>query len=109
MYVIDESVMRKRMVYNCSNDKVLARHAQNARRARWPRMWPLEIGQSALLCGRPSGDAHPVSDIKSQSVWNFGWNGTDVVLYYIVYGTHVRNSLYNNIRSICVVMCVNAM
>lgn len=51
---IDESVMRKCMVYNCSNDKVLARHAQNARRAGWFRMWPLEIGQSAPLSGRPS-------------------------------------------------------
>ena len=34
---------------------------------------------------------------------------TAVVLYYIVYGSHVRNSLYNNVRYIRVVMCVNAM
>ena len=28
-----------------------------------------------------------------------------VVLYYIVYGSYVRYSLYNNICCICVVMC----
>ena len=34
---------------------------------------------------------------------------TTIVLYYIVYGSYVRYSLYNNIRCIRVVMCVNAM
>ena len=34
---------------------------------------------------------------------------TCVVLCYIVYGSHVWNSPYNNIRYIRVVMCVNAM
>ena len=32
-----------------------------------------------------------------------------VVLYYIVYGSYARNSLYSNVRCIRVIMCVNAM
>ena len=34
---------------------------------------------------------------------------TSVVLYYIVYGHMCETPLYNNIRYIHVVMCVNAM
>ena len=53
-----------------------------------------------ISCSKQS--AHHGSSVRLSS-------GTIVVLYYIVYGSHVRNSLYNNVHYIRVVMCVNAM
>ena len=50
-----------------------------------------------------------VKFFADSAVWKSSSSPHFVVLYYIVYGSYVWYSLYNNIRCIRVVMCVNAM
>ena len=69
-----------------------------------------------LLSSLPKGKAMPLFERRVLEAWIYECNTMHyrslseiVVLCYIVYGSYVRYSLYNNVRCIRVVMCVNAM